>query len=806
MSRNLLRSAVALAAVALGSASCSSNKPANSVASAPGDTTSGLPFDINDPNATFTAKVVVLGEERPLTGATLSFGGTSYTSDGTGTITVPNVSVDNTATAQVKMDGFMPRTVVLQYARAGARAMRVPLFPRGTVVSFPASAGGSVDHGPVALHFSAGGFVDAAGNAYSGTVNVSALGVDPTGMVTVDTSLRLVVKDGVDRDLFPQGFDMMMTATGSLTAVGPESIFQAELSDPTGAPLQLAPSATATFSLALSKLTQHAAGDSVPLLSFDTDKQHWVEDGSCTVVSNADGSLSCNGSVHHFSTYAIPSGKTASLRCGQLIPVFLAGANRPLSVTAGGTEYKSGKILGIDVREAASGIEVPVSVASADGTRFLTALPRMRATITFGAYRLDGSSAVMDTLQYTFSSQGGNNANDLLLDEAVASSFTQADIDAFQRGATLPAGAAACLPIYVQIPLDDAQAPTDACAGKCQSDEVCNPTTLACSPATPTCSPACDASATCTATNVCTCKTGYTTNGTSCLPTCSTACGANATCTAIDTCTCNSGYSGDGHTCAAVCSPACDTNATCDAPNSCTCTTGYSGDGHTCAPVCTTSCDANASCTAPDTCTCNAGYSGDGQSCTAACNPACDVNATCVSPNVCQCNAGYAGDGYTCAAPTAVDLTNGGTTTNAAYTTGDAAGYAFTVSQDLSVSSATVSNINFPMMAFDTSTTIQIFDTADLSTPIAQATGVYVSPSMQVSFSPAAALTTGHTYAVVAAPLSASDWDLYMPTTGYTVDTITVTGIVTGSYMGTLTDNAFPLGGNIGAPKIELSY
>ena len=179
----------------------------------------------------------------------------------------------------------------------------------------------------------------------------------------------------------------------------------------------------------------------------------------------------------------------------------------------------------------------------------------------------------------------------------------------------------------------------------------------------------------------CTCKSGYTGDGTTCtdIGECaenSDNCDVNAVCTNTDggfTCSCNSGYAGDGTTCTDVdeCvanSDNCDDNAACtntDGGFTCASDSGYSGDGNSCTDddECTDNtddCHTDATCTNTAggfTCTCPSGYTGDGiNSCsdTDECSLQthnCDANAECtntIGGFTCACSYTYKGDGTSC--------------------------------------------------------------------------------------------------------------------------------------------------------------
>jgi len=194
----------------------------------------------------------------------------------------------------------------------------------------------------------------------------------------------------------------------------------------------------------------------------------------------------------------------------------------------------------------------------------------------------------------------------------------------------------------------------------------------------------CDLAASCSNTEtlavLCTCKGGYTGDGTSCvdIDECATgaaACDPAADCsntTGAFSCTCKPGYEGDGKACkdkdeCATGAAGCDANATCsNSPGSfaCACKDGYEGDGKACKDKdeCATGaagCDVNATCSnSPGSfaCACKDGYEGDGKACKdkdecATGAAGCDANATCSnSPGsfACACKDGYEGDGKSC--------------------------------------------------------------------------------------------------------------------------------------------------------------
>ncbi len=152
-------------------------------------------------------------------------------------------------------------------------------------------------------------------------------------------------------------------------------------------------------------------------------------------------------------------------------------------------------------------------------------------------------------------------------------------------------------------------------------------------------------------------------------------CDKNAKCGNTDTlettCTCATGFTGDGFTCIDInecatgyCSPHADCTNTIGGFQ-CTCKTGYTGNGVACSDIdeCAASpgpCGKDAMCSNQDgdfLCTCNPGYAGDGKACAdvdeCKLTPSvCVADATCkntIGSHTCTCNKGFVGDGSFCA-------------------------------------------------------------------------------------------------------------------------------------------------------------
>lgn len=151
-------------------------------------------------------------------------------------------------------------------------------------------------------------------------------------------------------------------------------------------------------------------------------------------------------------------------------------------------------------------------------------------------------------------------------------------------------------------------------------------------------------------------------------------CDKNAKCANTDTlettCTCITGFTGDGYTCVDInecLSGYCSQNANCAntiGGFQCTCKAGFTGNGVSCTDIdeCAATpapCGTNGTCTntaGSFQCSCNAGYAGDGLTCKDVDEclivpSVCVPDATCkntIGSHTCTCNKGFLGDGSFC--------------------------------------------------------------------------------------------------------------------------------------------------------------
>lgn len=169
---------------------------------------SNLPFDINDPNAQFQAKLTVTDDRgRPITNATFTAGATTQSVAADGTLTVDSVPVFGGLGGQITAPGYMPREVSLDYNNSGRDPLAVALEPPGVVVDIDAATGGTVQHGGAQFAFPANAFVDDAGNPATGLVSIQMRGATARSYLNVSLTRDLSATIKVRTDLLGSNID-----------------------------------------------------------------------------------------------------------------------------------------------------------------------------------------------------------------------------------------------------------------------------------------------------------------------------------------------------------------------------------------------------------------------------------------------------------------------------------------------------------------------------------------------------------------------------------------------------------------------
>lgn len=217
-------------------------------------------------------------------GAMVSLGTSTTTTDRFGLFKFDNREMNQKGTfVKVEKDGYFLTGRRFYPADGKEEVVRLELLPIIYDQSFNATSGGTVEVSGAGgnLIFSENSIVDAAGNPYTGTVQVATKWLAPDQASTIDQMPGALM--GVNTEAEEVG----------LSSYG---MIGVELRGAGGEPLNLGEGNTATIELNIPDAMQAAAPATIPLWSFDYSFGIWMEEGSANKV---DGKYI--GEVAHFS-------------------------------------------------------------------------------------------------------------------------------------------------------------------------------------------------------------------------------------------------------------------------------------------------------------------------------------------------------------------------------------------------------------------------------------------------------------------------------------------------------------------------
>jgi len=223
---------------------------------------------------------------QPVNGATVTSGSANTSTDIKGYFRFNNIQLSkNNGYVKVNMPGYFTgsRSFVTNAGRVNH--VLIQLIPKIKAGNINAAAGGSVTlSSGIVISLPAGSVVNASTNAaYTGTVNIAAAWIDPTGTVLTEQmpgDLRGIKTDGSEAGL--QTFGMV---TVELTGSGGEL-------------LQIATGKKATLHFTIPVSLASSAPGTVPLWYFDETAGRWKEEGTATKNGNT-----YVANVNHFSTW-----------------------------------------------------------------------------------------------------------------------------------------------------------------------------------------------------------------------------------------------------------------------------------------------------------------------------------------------------------------------------------------------------------------------------------------------------------------------------------------------------------------------
>ncbi|MFT3908648.1 MAG: carboxypeptidase-like regulatory domain-containing protein [Ferruginibacter sp.] len=244
------------------------------------------PYNITLPGSTVVLSVVgkVIDENNnPVSGATITGGGASTTTNANGVFRINNGSFNGSfATVKIEKSNYFTLVKTLISKSGNTQYIVGKISPR-TLAGTIAATGGSLQFGSgsVTIDFPANAFVDASNNAVTGPVSVYATYIDPTSADAKDRMPgNLSAIEAPSTEYLLQSFGMMGV----------------ELKDANGQTVKLASGKTASLTANIPASLSASAPATIPLWYFDDANGVWVKDGVATKTGNT-----YKGDVSHFT-------------------------------------------------------------------------------------------------------------------------------------------------------------------------------------------------------------------------------------------------------------------------------------------------------------------------------------------------------------------------------------------------------------------------------------------------------------------------------------------------------------------------
>jgi hypothetical protein len=213
--------------------------------------------------------IVVDENNDPVEGLTVVSGSATTTTDRYGAFRFRNIQLSKAnATVKVTRPGYFNAYRTFPAVGGRIHNVRIKLIPKNNSGSFTGSAGGTVNiTGGAKLVVPAAAVTDAAGAAYSGTVNVAMTWIDPSSPelpYTLMGDLRGITTTGEERGLSTYG------------------MLGVELTNATGQPLKIAAGKTAELTFPVPASLQGSAPATIDLWHFDEATARWKQEGTAT--------------------------------------------------------------------------------------------------------------------------------------------------------------------------------------------------------------------------------------------------------------------------------------------------------------------------------------------------------------------------------------------------------------------------------------------------------------------------------------------------------------------------------------------
>jgi len=265
-----------------------------------GNNNTGDDDDDDDVNTVQTALTGVVRDAtgQPISGATIEAAGMTATTNQDGRFYIADMEVAERVSVNAIKSGFARNSTPIEILSEIENMVLITLAEVDYESSFDAAEGHTfeIEIGGPTVALPAGGFVDADGNPYAGTVNVEATFYD----LESDWS---DTEAGNEINATPGDFTAI-DANGEFQTLESFGMFQVNLTDANGNEVNLADASPAPVVVPLQSLTPdaYAVGDTIPMWHYDETEGRWLEEAIGTVFDD-NGVLSVEFDAPHFSTW-----------------------------------------------------------------------------------------------------------------------------------------------------------------------------------------------------------------------------------------------------------------------------------------------------------------------------------------------------------------------------------------------------------------------------------------------------------------------------------------------------------------------
>lgn len=282
--------------------------------------TYGMAIDPTSATATFSAALWITGADGKIPAASLALGGKTYSADARGFLVVSGVKPTAPPRVTVKAKGYVPLPLALDFGSSGAAPRRVVLLTASLQQEFDAAAGITAKADSAQITLPAAGLATATGAAYTGKATLSARYVEPFKEAAAGGMAKVQALAAA----LPTTYALAKDSAGKLRPLLPMAALDAAITSDKGEALQLASGKPASVTLPLPSFAAKVfkSGAKTTLWSYDAATGLLAANGDCTVTVATDGSVSCAGSVTHFSTTTVAVEMNA-LSCARVSEVRL---------------------------------------------------------------------------------------------------------------------------------------------------------------------------------------------------------------------------------------------------------------------------------------------------------------------------------------------------------------------------------------------------------------------------------------------------------------------------------------------------